>query len=64
MKKYEELKENEQALVKEEGSSYQYQNFSDIRQYVSREELERDCLTLKESREKLLEKIRCHYHCS
>lgn len=64
MKKYEEIKENEQSLVKEEGISYQHQNLSDVRQYVSKEELERDCLTLEESRARLLEKIHRHFHCS
>ena len=64
MKKYEEIKGDEQSLVKEEGIVYQHQNLSDVRQYVLKEELERNCLTLEESRARLLEKIYRHFHCS
>ena len=60
-KRYKKITEHEQSLLNER-EIFQYQRVADISEKVSREELERDCLTLEESRKRLLEKIHRHYH--
>ena len=62
-KKCKEVTETEQSILNE-GEPFQYQRASDISGKVSKEELERDCLTLEESRKMLFEMIHRHFHSS
>lgn len=62
-KDFEDIQLSEQCMVNESAVAYQRRNIDmGITRMTTKEELDAECLSLEESKTKLIEKVHCHFH--
>lgn len=62
-KNYKKIQQDEETPVKEPGAIYEHRlSDTGITQMITRTELESECFSLQESKDRMIEKIHRHFH--